>query len=155
MLTPNDVPAPKLIERLAKYFKENVDAVQPPTWAGMVKTGVQAEKQPQTNDWWYTRCASIMRKIYTSGPIGIEMLRAEYGGSKGSRVTPEHATKAGGSIIRKALQQLQTAGYVETMKSQGRRLTHDGRKLLQDLAEELGRELVKELPELERYQKGE
>jgi small subunit ribosomal protein S19e len=81
-------------------------------------------------------------------------LRADYGGRKNYGVKPEHATKAGGSNIRKALQQLETAGYVETFKPRGRRLTREGRKLLHELAEELSRELVKDLPELEKYQKG-
>jgi small subunit ribosomal protein S19e len=121
----------------------------------MAKTGTHVEKQPQDPDWWYVRSASLLRKIYIHGPIGIEKLRADYGGRKNYGVKPEHAAKAGGSIVRKALQQLETAGYIETFKPRGRRLTREGRKLLQELAEELSRELVKELPELEKYQKGE
>jgi len=155
LITPNDVPASKLIEKLAKYLKENVDAVTPPTWASMAKTGAHVEKQPQDIDWWYVRSASLLRKIYIHGPIGIEKLRADYGGRKNYGVKPAHAAKAGGSTVRKALQQLETAGYIETFKPRGRRLTREGRKLLQERAEELSRELVKELPELEKYQKGE
>ena len=155
LITPNDVPASKLIEKLAKYLKDNVDAVTPPAWASIVKTGTHVEKQPQNPDWWYTRCASILRKIYVHGPLGIEKLRANYGGRKNYGVKPEHVVKAGGSVIRKALQQLETAGYIETLKPRGRRVTREGRKLLQELAEEIGKELVKELPELEKYQKGE
>jgi small subunit ribosomal protein S19e len=155
LTTPNDVPASKLIKKLAKYLKENVDAVSPPAWASMAKTGTHVEKQPQDPDWWYVRSASLLRKIYIHGPIGIEKLRADYGGRKNYGVKPEHAAKAGGSSVRKALQQLETAGYIETFKPRGRRLTREGRKLLQELAEELSRELVKELPELEKYQKGE
>jgi len=155
LFTPNDVPAFKLVKKLAKYLKENVDAVTPPTWASIAKTGVHVEKQPQERDWWYTRCASILRKIYVHGPIGIEKLRADYGGRKDHGVKPGHSAKSSGSVIRKALQQLETAGYVETLKPRGRRISREGRKLLQELAEELSKELVKELPELEKYQKGE
>jgi small subunit ribosomal protein S19e len=97
----------------------------------------------------------MLRKIYVHGPIGIEKLRADYGGRSSKGVKPKHATKAGGSVIRKALHQLETAGYIETMKSRGRRLTPAGRKLMKELAEELSKELVKELPELQKYQKGE
>jgi small subunit ribosomal protein S19e len=155
LITPNDVPASKLVGKLAKYLKENVDAITPPAWAGIAKTGAHAQGQPQNPDWWYTRCASVFRKVYVHGSIGIEKLRAEYGGVKGSRVTPEHVTKAGGSIVRKALQQLEAAGYIETLRPRGRRVTREGRKLLQELAEELSKELVKEIPELEKYQKDE
>jgi small subunit ribosomal protein S19e len=152
LITPNDVPASKLIQKLAKYLKENVDAVTPPAWASMAKTGTHVEKQPQDPDWWYVRSASLLRKIYVHGPVGIEKLRADYGGRKNYGVKPGHVAKAGGSIVRKALQQLETAGYIATFKPRGRKLTREGRKLLQELAEELSKELVKELPELEKYQ---
>jgi small subunit ribosomal protein S19e len=53
------------------------------------------------------------------------------------------------------LQQLETAGFVETVKPKGRKVTKEGRKLLQELSDELCKELVKEIPELAKYQKGE
>jgi len=81
--------------------------------------------------------------------VGVERLRAEYGGRKDYGVKPEHAAKASGAIIRKALQQLEAAGFVETLKTGGRRVTKSGRKLLDELA----KEVVKEIPELEKYQK--
>jgi small subunit ribosomal protein S19e len=155
LITPYDVPASDFIEKLAKYLKDNVDQVTPPPWADVVKTGSHVEKQPQDPDWWYTRCASVLRKVYVHGPIGAEELRADYGGRSGSVVRREHAVKAGGSIVRKALQQLEAAGLVESAKPQGRRVTREGRKLLQELAEEISKGLMKELPELEKYQKGE
>jgi small subunit ribosomal protein S19e len=155
LVTPNDVPASKFIQKLAKYLKENVDAVTPPTWANVAKTGTHVQQQPQNPDWWYVRCASILRKIYIHGPIGIQKLRADYGGRNSKGVKPKHATKAGGSVVRKALQQLEAAGYIEIMKSRGRRATPTGRKILKEVAEELSRELTKERPELQKYQKGE
>jgi len=155
LITPYDVPASKLIEKLAKYLKENVDEVNPPPWASIVKTGTHVERQPQNPDWWHIRCASLLRKIYVHGPIGVEELRAQYGGRKDFGVTPEHAVKAGKAIVRKALQQLEVAGLIETLKPRGRRVTSEGRKLLQELAEDIYKELAKELPNLEKYQKGE
>lgn len=155
MVTPNEVPVSKFIPKLAKYLKENVDAVTPPPWAILVKTGSHVEHQPQNPDWWYTRLAAILRKIYVHGPIGIEKLRADYGGRKSRGVKPHHAAKSGGSVIRKALHQLETAGYVETVKSKGRRVTPAGRKLLKELAQEVINDLSKEHPELQKYQKGD
>lgn len=116
LTTPHDVPASKFIEKLAKYLKENVEEVQPPTWASAAKTGIHTEKPPQNPNWWYTRGASVLRKVYIHGPIGLEKLRADYGGRKGFRVTPEHAAKAGGSSIRKVLQQLEAAGLIQTVR---------------------------------------
>lgn len=154
MVTPYDVPAPDFIEKTAKYLKENVDAVTPPSWASVAKTGSHVQRQPQNPDWWYVRCASLLRKIYIHGPIGLEKLCAQYGGRKDFGVKPEHAAKAGRTVIRKALQQLEAAGIVETLKPQGRRISREGRKLLQELAEEVHKELVKKLPRLEKYREG-
>ena len=154
MTTPYDVPAQILIDKVAKYLKENVDQVQPPAWASVAKTGSHVEKQPQNQDWWYTRSASILRKVYAHGPVGLEKLRADYGGRKGFSVKPNHASKSGGSNIRKILQQLEQAGLVQTLKPQGRKMTPKGRKLLQEVAQDLHKELVKTAPELSKY-KGE
>jgi len=154
LITPYDVSASRFIERLAKYLKENVDEVTPPTWANIVKTGAHVEKTPQNPEWWYIRCASLLRKIYVHGPVGIEKLRAQYGGRKDYGVKPGHVAKAGGAILRKALQQLEAAGLVEKFETRGRRVTREGRKLLQELAGDLQKESVKEVQGLEKRQKG-
>jgi small subunit ribosomal protein S19e len=154
LITPYDVPASKLVEKLGNYLKENVDEITPPPWASIVKTGMHVQRPPQNPDWWYIRCASLLRKIYVHGPVGVERLRAEYGGRKDYGVRPEHAARASGAIIRKALQQLEAAGFAETFKTRGRRVTKEGRKLLEELAEEVKKEVVKEIPGLEKYKKG-
>jgi len=153
LITPYDVPASVFIKKLAKHLKDNVDEITPPPWAIIVKTGMHAQRPPKNPDWWYVRCASLLRKIYVHGPVGIERLRAEYGGRKDYGVKPEHAAKASGTIIRKALQQLEAAGFVETFKTSGRKVTKEGRKLLEDRAEEVKKEVIKVIPELEKYQK--
>ena len=152
MTTPHDVPASKFIDRLARYLRENVDEVQPLPWATFVKTGTHVEKQPQDPNWWYTRAASVLRKVYIHGPIGLENLRSDYGGRKNNGVKKSHATKAGGSIIRKVLQQLEAAGLIMTKKPQGRVMSPKGRKLMQEVAGDLAKEIVKTVPELKKYQ---
>jgi len=149
--TPYDVPPSLLIDRLARYLKENVDEVKPPDWAPFVKTGIHAQRPPENPDWWFIRCASLLRKIYVEGPVGIEHLRSKYGGRKDRGTRPEHAVKGSGAIIRKALQQLEAAGYVQTLKGKGRVVTPKGRSLLDSLSTEIKRELEREMPELKKY----
>jgi small subunit ribosomal protein S19e len=108
LTTPHDVPASLFIERLAKYIKENIDEVQPPTWAAVAKTGSHVEKQPQNSDWWYTRSASLLRKVYVHGPIGLEKLSSDYGGRKGFHVSLNHASKAGEATYAKSCSNLKT-----------------------------------------------
>ncbi|MEM2539397.1 MAG: 30S ribosomal protein S19e, partial [Candidatus Bathyarchaeia archaeon] len=106
---------------------------------------------PQNPDWWYVRCASLLRKIYVKGPIGVERLRSEYGGRKRRGTRPEHARKGGGAIIRKTLQQLEKAGLIETIKGKGRVVTPEGRSLLDSLSAEIKREMEKVNPALSKY----
>jgi small subunit ribosomal protein S19e len=98
------------------------------------------------------RSASVLRKVYVHGPIGLERLRSDYGGRKNNGVKKSHVTKAGGSNIRKILQQLETAGLIQTTRPAGRRMTPKGRKLLQEVAGDVSKELVKSVPELKKYQ---
>jgi len=149
--TPYDVPSKAFIDKLAQYIKDNVDQVTPPPWALYVKTGSYATQQPQNPDWWYTRCASLLRKTYMKGPIGVERLRAQYGGKKDFGVRPEHVRKGAGSNIRKLFQQLEASGFVENVEGQGRVLTNEGKRLLDTIATEIKAELEKKVPELAKY----
>lgn len=151
MTTVYDVPADILIERLARYLKENVKEVRSPEWAAYVKTGSHVERAPHNPDWWYIRAASILRKLYIKGPIGISRLRKEYGGRKRRGAKPAHFRKAGGSIIRHILQQLEEAGLAEREGNRGRVLTPKGRSLLDAMAARIKRDLEREMPELKVY----
>jgi len=151
LTTVYDVPADILIDRLSKYLKENVREVRPPEWAAYVKTGSHVERAPHNPDWWYVRAASILRKLYIKGPIGVSRLRKLYGGRKRRGVKPAHFRKAGGSIIRHILQQLEEAGLAEKDGNKGRVLTPKGRSLLDAMAARIKRELEREIPELKAY----
>jgi small subunit ribosomal protein S19e len=149
--TPYDVPPSALIEKLAKHLKQEVDEINPPAWAPFAKTGIHTQRPPINPDWWFVRCASILRKIYLKGPIGIEKLRSEYGGRIDRGAKPEHARKGSGAIVRKATQQLQTAGLVKQLRNEGKIVTNEGRRLLDRLSTELKRELEKTVPALKKY----
>lgn len=146
------VPAEDLVKHLAEYLKENVPKVKPPPWSLHVKTGVGRERPPQDLDWWYVRCASILRKLYLHGPVGVERLRAAYGGRKRpGQKGREHFKKGGGAIIREALHQLESAGLVVKEGSKGRKLSPLGISLLDRISMKLLKSLQKEIPKLKKY----
>ncbi|AAV47885.1 SSU ribosomal protein S19E [Haloarcula quadrata] len=152
MATLYDVPPEELIEALTETLADE-DDIEAPDWAEFTKTGVDRELPPEQEDFWTRRAASLLRKVAVDGPVGVNALRSEYGTSKQGttryRVRPHQKTKGSGNIIRTALQQLEDAGYVETSENDGRRVTGDGRSLLDDTAGDLLTELDR--PELERY----
>lgn len=149
MATVYDVPANILIERVAEKLKE-MEQFKPPEWAKFVKTGAHKERSPEQPDWWYYRVASVFRKVYTDGPVGIERLRTAYGGRKNRGVKPEEFRKGSGSIVRKALQQLESAGFV-AKTDEGRVVTPQGRSFLDKISAEIKKELEKEIPALAKY----
>ena len=151
MPTPYDIPASVLIERLAQHLKDEVDIITPPAWANFVKTSSYTQRPPDDPDWWFVRVASVMRKIYLKGPIGVELIRQEYGGRKDNGAMPEHAAKGSGNIVRTAIHQLQKAGLVKTQRTEGRVVTSEGRRLLDRLSSQIKSELEKAQPALAKY----
>jgi len=149
--TPYDVPSSALIEKLARYLKENIDQITPPDWAQLVKTGSHTERPPHNPNWWYTRAASLLRKIYIHGPIGTQHLRYYYSGRKDRGVRPEHVRIGAAGNIRKILHQLESAGLIERNKNRGRIISAEGRRLLDSLSTEIKKELEKTMPELKKY----
>jgi len=147
--TVYDVPPDMLIQRVAERLKE-MEEIKPPEWAVFVKTGVHKERSPEQDDWWYVRAAAILRKVYINQPVGIERLRTAYGGRKNRGVKPEKFRKGSGSIIRKVLQQLESAGLVKKT-DKGRVVTPQGKALLDRVAAEVKKELVEQIPALAKY----
>ena len=137
MVTVYDVPAEKLILKVSEKLKEN-DKIVPPEWAEFAKTGIHTERAPVQQDWWYTRAASIMRKLYVKGPMGTSKLAGEYGGVNDRGSKPNKAVKGSRNIVRKCLIQLQDAGLLEaTQDKQGRKISPAGQKLLDNSAKEV------------------
>lgn len=133
MTTAYDVSAGKLIAEAAAELRKT-EAIQPPAWVPFVKTGVCRERPPDNPDWWFTRVASILRKVYLEGPIGIRHLRKQYGGKRNVGARPHRVYPGSGSITRKALQQLESAGLIKKAavgkKSLGRQITPAGQKFV-------------------------
>lgn len=149
MVNVHDVPSSKLIGALAEQIK-GLPGFSAPEWSRWVKTGSHAERPPTNSDWWFTRAASLMRKLYLHGPIGLGDLKRAYGGSKAVAYFPKHHRDAGGSSIRKILQQLEQSELV-SKTSKGRILSPKGRALMDKTSRQLFANLSEENKALARY----
>ena len=150
MTTVFDVPAKELIDEVAKKL-QNDKPIVPPEGSRYYRTGLNRENPPEDKNWWYTRCAAILRKIYIKNSIGIEHLRAEYGGRHDRGSKPYKARSGSGSIIRNALQQLEKAGYVTKVRGKGRILTPKGRSFMDNISNEVMKKIIDYYPELKKY----
>ncbi len=107
--------------------------VEMPEWAKFVKTSIGKERVPEQEDWWYTRAASILRKINLKGPIGVARLSKMYGSKKNRGYKPERFKPGSRKIIRTILQQLEKIGLVKQVdkKKKGKLITEEGKKYLE------------------------
>jgi small subunit ribosomal protein S19e len=135
MTTVYDVPADHIIRRVAEELKKRKEIV-PPAWAAFAKTGVHKEMPPEDPDWWFTRAAAVLRRVYVDGPLGVERMRSFYGGKKNRGSRPNAFRKGSGSILRKSLQQLEAAGLIIHDKT-GRKVSPAGMSFLDNLSQEV------------------
>lgn len=137
MTTVYDISPAKLIEGLKIELKK-VSTIKPTEWAPFVKTGTGKEKIPEEKDWWYTRSASILCKIYKNGPIGIHRLKRKYAKRTNRGHKPDNMKGGSGAVIKHILVQLESAGFV-TKTKRGRTLTNEGISLLDKTSHKVDR----------------
>jgi small subunit ribosomal protein S19e len=127
-----DVPASILLAEIAKDLKTKI---KQPEFTKYIKTGAHKERAPYNPDWFYTRMASILYRVYKDGQTGTGALRTYYGGRRNKGVKPEKKVKAGGKAIRLGLQLLEKEGLIKKGKK-GRTITTKGEKYLFQKAKE-------------------
>lgn len=132
MTTVYDVPADRFIAALAAELRTRPE-INPPDWALFAKTGAHKEMPPEDPAWWFVRVASIMRRVYIDGPVGVERMRTFYGGKQDRGSRPGKFRKGSGSILRKALQQLEAAGFITHDKT-GRKISPKGASFMDTVA---------------------
>lgn len=150
MTTAQDVPADKLINKMAEKLKTN-EKIVVPEWAPYVKTGIHKEKAPVEKDWWHRRVAAVLRKVYVYGPIGTTQLSAKFGGPRDRGSKPNKAMTGSRSIVRVSLKQLEACGFVVKHKKEGRAISPQGQKFINNTAHEVMQELVKTNPDMAKY----
>jgi len=149
MTTLYDIPAELFIPRLAEELKKRKE-IQPPAWAAFAKAGVHQQMPPEDPDWWFIRAASVLRRIYIDGPVGVQRMRTAYGGKRDRGSSPFQFRKGGGSSLRKVLQQLEASGLVAKDRT-GRSLSVEGRKFLDSVAHGLREATEEKVPGLSKY----
>ena len=134
MVDIRTIEAGKYNIKLAEAIKD-IKEFQKPEWVDFVKTSTHKQRPSVDPDFWYKRAASILRQIYIKGVVGVERLRSRYGGRKDRGSQPPEFRKAGGKLIRKILQQAESAGFLEKSKERkaGRKLTEKGKSFLESI----------------------
>ncbi|KAG6745875.1 hypothetical protein POTOM_050385 [Populus tomentosa] len=128
-----DISSHEFVKAYTAHLKCSVKVELPP-WTDIVKTGTLKELAPYDPDWYYIRVASMARKIYLRGGLGVGAFKRIYGGIKRNGSRPPHFYKSSGSIARHILQQLQNMNIVDLDLKGGRKITSSGQRDLDQVA---------------------
>ncbi len=131
-----EVDASRFIGSAAAKLKAG--ELKKPAYVELVKSGAGRERAPADRDFWYIRCASILRQVYLNGPLGVSALRTRYGNRKRHLVHKHHHLRAGGSVIKDAFDALERLGYVKKTEK-GREITQKGRSFVDKVSAELAK----------------
>jgi small subunit ribosomal protein S19e len=130
----------KLIKVLSEKLKEYPE-IKPPSGSEFWKSAFYKELAPlDQENFWYIRSASILRKVWKFGPIGVNRMRKKYGGRNRRGSKPNHSAKGSGKIIRLSMQQLEDAKLLEKIDKGGRKISPEGNSLLERTAHQIIRE---------------
>ncbi|KOB65697.1 Ribosomal protein S19a, partial [Operophtera brumata] len=132
-VTLKDVEQDKIVKAVAAHLKKS-GKVRVPEHMDLVKTARFKELAPYDPDWFYVRCAAILRHVYIRSPVGVKSVTKIFGGRKRNGVTPSHFCRSSGSIARKALQALEALKLVEKVADGGRVVTTQGTRDLDRIA---------------------
>ncbi|OEL19487.1 40S ribosomal protein S19 [Dichanthelium oligosanthes] len=120
--------------KIVEQRTDHISKMELPEWVDIVKTARFKELPPYDPDWYYTRAASIARKIYLRQGIGVGGFQKIYGGRQRNGSRPPHFCKSSGAISRNILQQLQKMGIIDVDPKGGRLITSQGRRDLDQVA---------------------
>src|SRR4051794_28071121 len=107
-VTVKDVSSPDFVAAYARHLKRS-GKIDVPKWADLVKTGAYKELAPTDPDWYYIRAgrlnsvvahhaASMARRLYVRGGVGVGAFCKIYGGRNDKSVRPSHFAKASGAV---------------------------------------------------------
>eukprot|EP00796_Vickermania_ingenoplastis_P007305 gene7305-5147_t len=131
--TLRDVNAWRWIKTAARHFKQE-GKIFVPNCAELVKTSHGRERAPQNPDWYYIRCAAILRALYIRPGQGYGGLSKRFGNKKNNGSCPEHAVKACKGLLHWGCKSLTKLGLVERGAEEGQRVTRKGRKFADAVA---------------------
>ncbi|KAF7282432.1 ribosomal protein S19a [Rhynchophorus ferrugineus] len=135
-VTLKDVDQHKFVKAFAQFLKKT-GKLRVPEWVDLVKTSKSKELAPYDPDWYYIRCAAVIRHIYIRSPIGVGSVTKIFGSRKRNGTKPSHFCRSAGSIARKALQSLEGSKLIEKSADGGRKLTQQGRRDVDRLAAQI------------------
>eukprot|EP01001_Neometanema_parovale_P000787 NODE_10890_length_572_cov_393.340757_g10613_i0.p1 GENE.NODE_10890_length_572_cov_393.340757_g10613_i0~~NODE_10890_length_572_cov_393.340757_g10613_i0.p1 ORF type:complete len:171 (+),score=61.93 NODE_10890_length_572_cov_393.340757_g10613_i0:55-513(+) len=131
-----DVEPNDFVATYAAYLKKT-GKIELPAWVDLIKLAPFKELAPTSSDWYYFRCAAIARRVYLRPGTGIGGLTKVFGGNSRRGVITDRFNRAARGNIRHCLQQLEKIGIVEHTPKGGRKMTPEGMRDLDRIAQRI------------------
>ena len=131
--TVKDVKPFRWIKVMAKHMKQE-GKLFVPNCTEYIKTSHGRERAPQNPDWYYMRCAAVLRRIYLRPGVGLGGLSKKFANKKNRGSRPEITTRAAKGPLHWACKSLEGLKLVTKGKESGRVLTREGRKRCDTIA---------------------
>jgi len=135
-VTVKDVDQAAIVKAVSVFLKKS-GKLKVPEQMDIIKTAKFKELSPDDPDWFYVRCASILRHLYHRSPAGVGSITKIYGGRKRNGVHPSHFCRSADGAARKALQALEAVKLIEKSPEGGRKLTPQGQRDLDRIANQI------------------
>merc|ERR1711881_282653 len=90
-------------------FVKKSNKIDLPSWVDLVKTGHYHELAPYDEDWFYTRAAAIMRRLYYKPFVGVGRLANKFGGKERNGSARKHHATDSKAVIRACMKALEKA----------------------------------------------
>jgi small subunit ribosomal protein S19e len=134
-----DVDQSDLVRVVGQFLKKQ-GKITMPNGHEFAKTSSAKEQTPEDPDWYYYKLASMLRRLNYRKHIGVGGFRKVYSTRKNNGCAREHTALGNQGIIRRGLQALEKLGYVAKHEDGGRVLSSEGRKVLDRMAVQIGKE---------------
>jgi len=131
-ISVKEVSQQEFVVALGVYLKKT-GKVDLPTNSDIIRLSPGHELNPYDPDWFYYRCAGILRHMYNR-KSGVKGLRRLYGTKQRRGSRPSHQVLASSTHLRKACQAMEKLNLLGKSEDGGRVLTNPGRQLLHRIA---------------------
>ena len=125
--TLRDVAANKWVRAMALHLKQS-GKLFVPNCAELMKQSTGNERAPQNVDWYFFRCAAVLRRVYVRPGTGYGGLAKAFAILKNNGSRPEKTVKASRGLLHWACRSLEGLKLLGKGKESGRVLTREGKR---------------------------
>ena len=131
--TVRDVSANKWVRAMAGHLKQS-GKLFVPNCTELMKQCNANQRAPQNPDWYFYRCAAVLRRVYCRPGTGYGGMGKAFGMLKNNGSRPEKTVKALRGLLHWACRSLEGLKLIQKGKEQGRILTREGRRACDTIA---------------------